>query len=212
MPVGGGDGARGLGAIGLAPAFEQPGRRVALGIVGRRAGAVLRYAPQHGVDQAGIARGAPVGLRQPHRKIDRGVVGHFEPEDLHRADQQDGLDARGIAGETLVEIAGEQMAQGAEPAQRGGGEPAHQRAVALGQRREARVGALAGELLVERDAPPQHAVENVGGDPAGGEAGDFGLGGTARTRHDSQVLRGKCVPVAKQKHENVADLQAFAGV
>ncbi len=212
VPVGGGDGVRGLGAIGLAPAREQPGRRVAFGIVGRRAGAVLRHAPQHGIDQAGIARGAPVGLRQPHREIDRGVVGHLEPEDLHGADQQYGFDARRIARETLVEIAAEQMAQRAEPAQRGGGEPPHQRAVAFGQRRQARMGALAGELFVERDAPPQHAVENVGGDPARAKAGHFGLRGAARTRHDSQVLRGKCVPVAKELAENAADSQAFAGL
>ena len=33
------------------------------------------------------------------------------------------------------------------------------------------------------DLPPQHAVEDVGGDLAGGEAGDFRLGRGARTRH-----------------------------
>ena len=43
---------------------------------------------------------------------------------------------------------------------------------------------FAGQLLVERDLPPQDAVENVGGDPAGGEAGDFRLGGGARSRHN----------------------------
>ena len=45
------------------------------------------------------------------------------------------------------------------------------------------MGGLAGQLLVERDLPPQDAVENVGGDPSGGEAGDFRLRGGARTRH-----------------------------
>ena len=67
------------------------------------ASAVLRHAAQHGVDQSGITRRAPVGLRQPHRQIDRGVVGHLEPEDLRRADEQDGLHARRVGGKSLVE-------------------------------------------------------------------------------------------------------------
>jgi len=38
------------------------------------------------------------------------------------------------------------------------------------------VGVFAGEKLVERDAAPQHAVEDIGGDSSGGKAGDFRLG------------------------------------
>ena len=75
------------------------------------------------------------------------------------------------------------MAQGAEPPQYGGDEPAHQRAVAVGKRGEAGMGGFAGQLFVERDFPPQDTVENVGGNPSGGEAGDFRLRGGARSRH-----------------------------
>ena len=177
------DGARDVAAVGLGPALEQPVRRVARRLVGQHAGAVLRHAAQHGIDQPGVARGAAVGLRQAHRQIDRGVVGNLEPEDLRGAEQQNGLGARRVGGKSLVEETLEQMAQGAEPAQHGGGEPAHQRAVAVGERGEAGMRALARELLVERDAPPQHAVDDVGGNSAGGEAGDFRLRGGARSRH-----------------------------
>ena len=76
------------------------------------------------------------------------------------------------------------MAQGAEPAQHGRDQPAHQRTVAVGERGDAGVDAFAGELLVERDSAPQNAVEDVGGDSTGGEAGDFRLGRCARTRHE----------------------------
>ena len=143
----------------------------------------MRHAPQHGVDQPGVARRASVGLRQAHRQIDRGVIGHFQPQDLRGADQQNGFHARRLGRKTLVEKPTEQLAQGAEPAQHGGGEPAHQRTVAVGERGKAWMRGLAGKLLVERDFPPQHAVENVGGYPAGGEAGYFRLGGGARSRH-----------------------------
>ena len=58
------------------------------------------------------------------------------------------------------------MAQGAEPAQHGGDDAAHQRAVALGELRQAGQGVPAVELLVERPAAAQHAVEDLGGDAA----------------------------------------------
>src|SRR5665213_253913 len=45
------------------------------------------------------------------------------------------------------------------------------------------MGGFAGQLFVERNFPPQDAVENVGGNPSGGEAGDFRLRGGARSRH-----------------------------
>ncbi len=78
--------------------------------------AILRDAAQHGVDQSGIARRAAVGLRQPHRQIDRGMIGHVEPQDLHGADQQNGFGARRLGGKSLVEIAAKQMTQGSKPA------------------------------------------------------------------------------------------------
>ena len=45
------------------------------------------------------------------------------------------------------------------------------------------MGGFTGELVVQRDMPPQYAVENIGGNSAGGEAGDFRLGGGSRSRH-----------------------------
>ena len=184
MAVGLRDRARGVGAVAFAPARQQPFRRVARRRMSASASiAALRHAAQHRVDQPGVARGAAVGLRQAHRQIDRGMIGHFEPEDLRGADQQDGFDARRVGGKTLVEKSAEQVAQGAEPPQHGRDEPAHQRAVAVGERGQAGMGGLAGQLLVERGLPPQDAVENVGGDPSGGEAGDFRLRRGARTRH-----------------------------
>ena len=57
------------------------------------------------------------------------------------------------------------------------------------------MGALAGKLLVERDPPAQHAVENVGGHSAGGETWDFRLGGDTRARH-RQIIAVNCVGVA----------------
>ena len=185
------DRARGVGAVSHGPAFHQPFRGVARGPGGQRLIAALRHAAQHGVDQPGVTCRAAVGLRQAHRQIDRGVVGHLEPENLRGAEQQNGLGARRVGGKSLVEETLEQMAQGAEPAQHGGGEPAHQRAVAVGERGEARMRALARELLVERDAPPQHAVDDVGGDSTGGEAGDFRLRGGARSRH-AALIAMKC--------------------
>jgi len=56
---------------------------------------------------------APVGLGESHRKIDRGMVGHFEPENLRGADQQNGLRARRIGGKSLFQETGEQITQGA---------------------------------------------------------------------------------------------------
>ena len=184
MAVGLRDRARGVRAVMFAPARQQPFRRVAHGGFGEASIAALRHAAQHRVDQPGVARGAAVGLRQAHRQIDRGMVGHFQPEDLRGADQQDGFHARRVGGKTLVEKSAEQVAQGAEPPQHGRGEPAHQRAVAVGERGQAGMGGLAGQLLVERGLAPQDAVENIGGDPSGGEAGDFRLRRDARTRHD----------------------------
>ena len=163
--------------------------RVAL--IGERRYAALRHAAQHRVDQAGIARRAAIGLRQAHGQIDRGMIGHFEPEDLRGADQQNGFHTRRLGRKALVEKSAEQVPQGAEPPQHGGGEPAHQSAVAVGERGEAGMRGLAGQLLVERDLPPQDAVENVGGDPSGGEAGDFRLGGDARARH-APIIATNC--------------------
>ncbi len=179
-PVGRGNGARGLGAVGLHPARHQPGRRVEGG--GTDAGKALRAlageAAEHRVDEAGVARAAAVRLHQPHREVDGGMVGHVEPENLRRADQQRRLHPRRVAGNAALEAKAEQVAQGAEPAQDRRGECADERAVAIGQRREPRGGVL--ELDVERTPAAEHAVEDVGGDPARGEPRRFKGGNGAR--------------------------------
>ena len=59
------------------------------------------------------------------------------------------------------------------PAQHGRDQLAHQRAVAVGERREARMRLGAVELAVERPVAAQHVVEDVGGDAARGETGNF---------------------------------------
>src|SRR5262245_15203092 len=54
------------------------------------------------------------------------------------------------------------------------------------------MGAFAREQLVERDAAPQDAVEDVGGDSSSGEAGDFRLGRGAWARHTPIVADKLC--------------------
>ena len=112
-------------------------------------------------------RGVSVGLRQPHRQIDGGVVGDIEEQDLRGADQQDVFDLRRRRRQTLFEQDREQMAQCAEAAQHCRDDGSHQGAVALRQRAE--IALL--KLLVERPLLPEHATDNVGGDAARGEAG-----------------------------------------
>ena len=67
----------------------------------------------------------------------------------------------------------QQMAQRADPAQHGRDQLAHQRAVAIGKRREARMRLRAVELAVERPVAAQHVVEDVGGNASCGETGDL---------------------------------------
>ena len=109
-----------------------------------------------------------VRLHQPHRKVDGGVVGHVEKENLGRADQQRGLDPRRLRRRAAIEQEAQQTAQAAEPAQHGGDQRAREGAVALVER-----GELSGsvEQFVERPAAAQHAIDDIGGDAAGGEAG-----------------------------------------
>jgi len=67
---------------------------------------------------------------------------------------------------------------------------------------------LARELLVERDLPPQHSVDNVGGDAASSEAGDFRLWGTARTRHAFRYYRELWLP-REAIGKNVSGAQVY---
>ena len=132
--------------------------------------------PQHGVDEAGIARGAAVGLHQTHGKIDGGVIGHFEPKDLRCADQQRGFDPGRVGGKAACEPTTEQMAQRTEPAQYRRHQGAHQRPVAIRQSSKIGMRCAIVELLVERPASAQHAIEDVGGDSARGKAGRINSG------------------------------------
>src|SRR5215471_14396197 len=81
------------------------------------------------------------------------------------------------------------MPQRAEPAQHGRDDAPRQGAVAIRQRGESWMRLLAVDLLVERASAAQHSVDDVGGDAAGGEAGDFGLRGKTGTRHRISIPR-----------------------
>jgi hypothetical protein len=83
-------------------------------------------------------------------------------------------------------------------------------AITVSERGEAGMRALARQLLVERDAPPQHAVENFDGDPSGGEAGDFRLRGRARSRHSGNIAMN-CGRVANGSQKN-SWAHSFTGV
>src|SRR6476660_10425231 len=51
---------------------------------------------------------------------------------------------------------------------------------------------LARELLIQGNAPPQNAVEDIGSNSSSSEAGNFRLGGRARTRHTRIVVAKLC--------------------
>ena len=127
--------------------------------------ALARAAAQHRIDEAGIFRGAPVRLHQPHRQIDRGVIGHVHPENLRGADQQRALRARRVGRNAAIEQPRQHMAERAEPPQDGRHQPAHQRAVAIGERLQSGMRAGAVELVIEGAMLVQHAVENIRRDP-----------------------------------------------
>ena len=98
------------------------------------------------------------------------MIGHVEPQDLRRAEQQRGLDLRRVGRSAALEQPAEQVPQRAQPPQHQRDQRAHQRAVAVGERCQAGM-RLVVELLVERPAPLQHRREDVGRDAAGGEPG-----------------------------------------
>ena len=169
------EGARGIVTVVANPARHQPGGRIqACGIeVGERGRGIARDPPQHRIDEADIARAAAVGLGEPYRKIDGRMIRHVHEQELGGAHQKDRLDARGVARVTAVERGGEQMPQCPEAPERGRDQHAHERAIAVGKRGQGRMRVLAAEMIVERAMMAQHAVEDVDGDAAGGEAGDL---------------------------------------
>ena len=133
------DRARGVVAVVARPALHQPVRRIERhGVeLGEQRRAVAREPAQHRVDEAGIARGAAVGLRQPHatdrRRRDPARRGTGFARRRSAARSRRAAHRRRKAA---FERTAEQMAQRAEPAQHGRDERPHQRAVALGQRAE----------------------------------------------------------------------------
>jgi glycine/D-amino acid oxidase-like deaminating enzyme len=141
-----------------------------------------REAPQYGVDETGIARRLPVRLREPHRKIDGGVIRHIEKKYLGRSDEQRGLDARRLRRQAFLETEADEVAQRPQPAQRRCGERPDERTVAPRQFRKGRARGGGFELVVEGAAAAKHAVENVGGDTAGGETRHI-VGGALRASH-----------------------------
>ena len=167
LAVGDGDVARHLRAVILHPPRHQPlGRVEQRGVdAGQLLRAVTGDAAQHRVDQRGKMLGAPVGLSQAHRHVDRGVVGSLQQQNLGGAQQQRGFDARRIGREAAVEIESEDVPQCAEAAQHRTDEVTDQRTVPLGERHQA--SRLVLQLLVERPAAAQHTLENSGGDLAG---------------------------------------------
>ena len=188
----GGDRTGGGVAIGALPARHQPlggveHRRVE---ARERRTALPRHAAEHRVHQSRVARGAPIRLSEPHREVNRRMVRHVEPEQLCGADEQDGLDPRRVGRKAAVERACEQVPQGAQPAQHGADKLARQRPVPLLQRREGAARLATLKLLVERPVPPQHAVEEIGGDPPGGEAWHLGRSASG-SRHERKLVT-KC--------------------
>ena len=191
-PLACGDRARGIGAVVLGPARQQPFRRVARASAWRAVAATLRHAAQHGVDQTGIR--APRG----------GRPAPAAPTNRPRHDRA--LRARGSARRRSAGWFRRAALRTGKPLSRNPPSrwrrvPSRRSTVAVSRRISARSRSasrgrpgwrFARQLLVERDSPPQHAVENVGSDFAGGEAGNFRLGGGARTRHGDHLCRELC--------------------
>ena len=129
-----------------------------------------------------------------------------EQQDLGGADQQRGLGARRVARQPALEEAAHHMPQRAEATQHGCDDAAHQRAVAVSKVGEPDIRALAVELLVERPRPPQHAVENLGRDPARRKAGGVVRGCLRSWIHDSPIHGGDCLcsKFAPRPERNIA--------
>src|SRR5215472_2241110 len=98
------------------------------------------------------------------------MIGYIEKKNLNCADEERRLDPRRLRRQTAIQKTPDQMAQRAEPAQYRRGQGADQRAVALGERGElvCRI-----EKFVEGAAAAQDAIENIGSEPAHGEARRF---------------------------------------
>src|SRR5215468_10999628 len=63
VAIGGRNSARDIAAVDLGPALEQPFWGIARNILARCGCTILRHAAEHCIDEAGVTRGAAVGLR-----------------------------------------------------------------------------------------------------------------------------------------------------
>src|SRR6476659_4574540 len=70
--------------------------------------------------------------------------------------------------------------------------------------------AFAREKFVECRSPPQNAVEDIGGNSSSGEAGDFRLRGSARTRH-TRIVAEKLCPRRERPRKYVFNSQIQVG-
>ena len=130
---------------------------------------------------------------QSHRQIDGGMVGDLQKEDLRCAKEQRCLHERRLRGRTPFQKKRDEMAQRAEPAQHRRGERPRERAVALGKRGKAEgSGTGAVQHPIERTAPTQHAVDDVGGYAPGRKARHRVGIGSAHRRFPRTPHGGNC--------------------
>ena len=99
------------------------------------------------------------------------MIRDVEQENLRGADQQRRLRACRVRGKRPVERGTEQRAQAAEAPQHGADQLLHQGAVAVIKGGEIAVGVRPIELLVERPAPLQHAIQDLRRRPPRGQSG-----------------------------------------
>ena len=114
------------------------------------------------------AYGAAAGFRPcgAHGKIDRGMIGRVEKQNLGRRDDERPFQRAGLFRQSFLKKRSERFADGAEPAQGNGRDRAGQRPVARIERAQPRMGVLAGKTLLER---PAHR-ERIGEDLSRGDA------------------------------------------
>ena len=156
----------------------------------RRCRRLLRHPAQHSVDKPGISRGASVSLRKPHRQVDRRMIGNFKPENLRRAEQQDGFGARRVRGKSLFEVSADQMPKSAEPPQHRCGEPTRQGSVAVGKSWTRPGCAFLPERSSSSAIRRRRTPSRISAAIFGRRGRELPAGGGARTRH-TPIVAGK---------------------
>ncbi len=107
------------------------------------------------------------------------------------------------------------MAQRAESPQNCRDQPAHQRAIAIRKRLQSRMSANAVELIVEHAVLVQHAIKNIGRDPARCEAGYLGGRDKSRRLHAAKTISGgtNAIDIAQERdtwHRNMPNVRIAA--